>query len=159
MLDHLGWDAAGDRPADPGPPDRRRVARRGERRLAPPLRPGRPAGRAGGTCPAAWRRPGAADLRRGDDDVDALAWTILGDDPAEIVAALDRGRDAGATPEELARAVAYAAALRITRFHTQNDHGDWDVVHHGFTAANAVHQLDPPRPHAGADPGHLPRAP
>ena len=37
--------------------------------------------------------------------------------------------------------MAYAAALRVTRFHTQNDHGDWDVVHHGFTAANAVHQL------------------
>ena len=37
--------------------------------------------------------------------------------------------------------VAYAAALRITRFHTQNDHGDWDVVHHGFTAANGLHQL------------------
>ena len=28
-----------------------------------------------------------------------------------------------------------------TRFHTQNDHGDWDVVHHGFTTANATHQL------------------
>jgi nitrite reductase/ring-hydroxylating ferredoxin subunit len=77
----------------------------------------------------------------GDDDVDALAWVILSDDPAEIVAALDRAFDVGATAEELARAVAYAAALRITRFHTQNDHGDWDVVHHGFTAANAVHQL------------------
>jgi hypothetical protein len=30
--------------------------------------------------------------------------------------------------------------LRITRFHTQNDHGDWDEVHHAFTAANALHQ-------------------
>jgi hypothetical protein len=47
---------------------------------------------------------------------------------------------AGATPEQLGRAVAYAAGLRLTRFHTQNDHGDWDVVHHAFTAANAVHQ-------------------
>src|SRR5205814_340840 len=46
----------------------------------------------------------------------------------------------GATPEELGRALALAAALRITRFHVQNDHGDWDVVHHGFTAANALHQ-------------------
>ncbi len=36
--------------------------------------------------------------------------------------------------------MAYAAALRITRFHVRNDHGDWDVVHHAFTAANAVHQ-------------------
>jgi nitrite reductase/ring-hydroxylating ferredoxin subunit len=77
----------------------------------------------------------------GDDDVDALSWVILGDDPAEIAVGLDRAIDAGATAEELARAVAYAAALRVTRFHTQNDHGDWDVVHHGFTAANAVHQL------------------
>ena len=77
----------------------------------------------------------------GDDDVDSLAWLILGDDPAEIVAALDRAVVAGATMEELARAVAYAAALRVTRFHTQNDHGDWDVVHHAFTSANAVHQL------------------
>jgi nitrite reductase/ring-hydroxylating ferredoxin subunit len=77
----------------------------------------------------------------GDDDVDALAWIILGDDPAEIAAALDRGVEAGATMEELARGVAYAAALRVTRFHTQNDHGDWDVVHHAFTAANGVHQL------------------
>ena len=41
---------------------------------------------------------------------------------------------------ELGRAVAYAAGLRITRFHTQNDHGDWDEVHHAFTAANALHQ-------------------
>ncbi|HET7720099.1 MAG TPA: hypothetical protein VFK43_09050, partial [Acidimicrobiales bacterium] len=35
---------------------------------------------------------------------------------------------------------ALAAALRITRFHTQNDFGDWDAVHHGFTYANALHQ-------------------
>jgi nitrite reductase/ring-hydroxylating ferredoxin subunit len=90
--------------------------------------------------------PGRLDKARartfaGDEDVDSLAWVILGDDPAEIMAALDRAVAAGATLEELARAVAYAAALRVTRFHTQNDHGDWDVVHHGFTAANAVHQL------------------
>ncbi len=77
----------------------------------------------------------------GDDDVDSLAWVILGDDAAEIVAALDRAVMAGATFEELARAVAYAAALRVTRFPTQNDHGDWDVVHHAFTSASAVHQL------------------
>ncbi len=36
--------------------------------------------------------------------------------------------------------MAYAAALRITRFHIQNDHGDWDEVHHAFTSANALHQ-------------------
>jgi nitrite reductase/ring-hydroxylating ferredoxin subunit len=73
--------------------------------------------------------------------VDTLAWAILGDDPGEIVASLDKSAEEGASAEELARAVAYAAALRLTRFHTQNDHGDWDVVHHGFTTANAVHQM------------------
>jgi nitrite reductase/ring-hydroxylating ferredoxin subunit len=77
----------------------------------------------------------------GDQDVDALAHAVLGEDPAAIVGALDDALDRGATPEELARAVAYAAALRIVRFHVQNDHGDWDVVHHAFTSANAVHQL------------------
>ena len=69
------------------------------------------------------------------------AWRLLDDDP-------ERGRStrcstrvrAGATAEQLARAVAYAAALRLVRFHTQNDHADWNTVHHAFTTANAVHQ-------------------
>jgi nitrite reductase/ring-hydroxylating ferredoxin subunit len=54
-----------------------------------------------------------------------LAWSILSDDPVEVVTAIDDAIGAGARPEELGRALAYAAALRITRFHTQNDHGDW----------------------------------
>jgi len=91
---------------------------------------------AGGATDAAAR--GGFD---GDVDVDALAWAVLGHDPADVVARLDDAVARGATDEELARAVAYAAALRLVRFHTQNDHGDWDVVHHGFTAANAVHQM------------------
>jgi hypothetical protein len=69
-----------------------------------------------------------------------LAWSILSDDPAEVIGAIDAAIEGGARPEELGRALAYAAALRITRFHTQNDHGDWDEVHHAFTAANALHQ-------------------
>ena len=60
--------------------------------------------------------------------------------PSSVVAAIDRALEAGASLEQLAHAVAYAAALRLVRFHTQNDHGDWDVVHHAFTAANALHQ-------------------
>jgi nitrite reductase/ring-hydroxylating ferredoxin subunit len=77
----------------------------------------------------------------GDADVEALAWSVLGDDPSQIIVALDRSYRRGATYEQLARAVAYAAALRLVRFHVQNDHGDWDVVHHGFTAASATHQM------------------
>jgi len=79
--------------------------------------------------------------RFGAADIEALAWTVLGDDPTEIITALDGASERGATSEHLARAVAYAAALRLVRFHVQNDHGDWDVVHHGFTAASATHQL------------------
>jgi hypothetical protein len=41
---------------------------------------------------------------------------------------------------ELAGCVAYAAALRIARFHTSNEFGDWDTALHTFTFANAVHQ-------------------
>src|SRR5581483_5715033 len=52
-----------------------------------------------------------------DHGVTELAWSLLAEEPAAVV-----------------------AALRITRFHVQNDHGDWDEVHHAFTAANALHQ-------------------
>jgi nitrite reductase/ring-hydroxylating ferredoxin subunit len=72
--------------------------------------------------------------------VSALGWRLLGDDPVEVTDALVGAAVAGATPEQLGRALALAAALRITRFHTQNDFGDWDTVHHAFTAANALHQ-------------------
>jgi nitrite reductase/ring-hydroxylating ferredoxin subunit len=74
------------------------------------------------------------------DGVTWLAADVLGDDPASVCRALCDAVATGATFEQLGRAVAYAAALRLTRFHTQNDHGDWDVVHHAFTSANAVHQ-------------------
>lgn len=75
-----------------------------------------------------------------DPQVDNLAWAVLSEDPVEIVEALGGAIELGASPEQLARAVAYAAALRIARFHTQNDHGDWNEVHHAFTSASAVHQ-------------------
>jgi nitrite reductase/ring-hydroxylating ferredoxin subunit len=69
-----------------------------------------------------------------------LGWQLLADDPYDVAVAVTAAVVAGATPEQLGRALAFAAALRIVRFHTQNDHGDWDVVHHGFTTANALHQ-------------------
>ena len=90
---------------------------------------------------ASFTKDARPDSPFGDQQVDALAWSVLAEEPAAVVAALDAARAAGANDEQLARAVAYAAALRLVRFHTQNDHGDWDVVHHGFTAANATHQM------------------
>src|SRR5207302_4631693 len=75
-----------------------------------------------------------------DDEVGALGWALPAEEPDSVRSALIDAATRGATLEQLARAVALAASLRIVRFHTQNDHGDWDVVHHGFTAANGVHQ-------------------
>jgi nitrite reductase/ring-hydroxylating ferredoxin subunit len=72
-------------------------------------------------------------------DVSGLAWSLLADEPEEVVDALLDAMAEGADPDQLGRALAYAAALRITRFHVQNDFGDWDTVHHAFTAAHALH--------------------
>ena len=73
-------------------------------------------------------------------DVGALAWSLLDDDPDAVVGAVLDAVGGGAAPEQVGRALALAAALRIVRFHTQNDFGDWNSVHHAFTAANALHQ-------------------
>ncbi len=69
-----------------------------------------------------------------------LARRLLSEDPeANFEALLQALRD-GATPEQLAGSVAYAAALRIAQFHTANEFGDWDTVLHTWTFANAMHQ-------------------
>jgi nitrite reductase/ring-hydroxylating ferredoxin subunit len=75
----------------------------------------------------------------GFTDVAGLAWELLDEHPGHVVDALLDAIETGADPTQLGRALAYAAALRITRFHVQNDFGDWDTVHHAFTAAHALH--------------------
>jgi len=72
---------------------------------------------------------------------EVLARRLLGDDPAEIVAALNSAICDGATATDLSRAVVYAAALRVASFGTSNEHSDWDTALHCFTYCNAVHQL------------------
>ena len=71
---------------------------------------------------------------------DGLVAALLGDDPEAIVAALTGTLAAGAPLTGLTRALAYAAALRVARFHTANEFSDWIAVLHTFTAANALHQ-------------------
>ncbi|MBI5669535.1 MAG: Rieske (2Fe-2S) protein [Chloroflexi bacterium] len=76
----------------------------------------------------------------GKFDRDALVNTLLGEDPQAITdALLDALRD-GCTEVDLAATVTYAAALRIARFHTSNEFGDWDTALHTITFANAVEQ-------------------
>jgi nitrite reductase/ring-hydroxylating ferredoxin subunit len=81
-----------------------------------------------------------SDCRGAYEDVGGLAERLLDEDPDAVVEALLEALRAGAAEEQIGRAVAYAASRRVLRFHTQNDFGDWDAVHHTFTAANALHQ-------------------
>jgi len=69
-----------------------------------------------------------------------LSGSLLGDDPTEIIDALTSAARDGASPADLGRALAYAAALRVARFGTANEHSDWETAHHVFTYTNAVHQ-------------------
>ena len=47
----------------------------------------------------------------------------------------------GTNTADLGRSLCYAAALRVARFGTANEHGDWETAHHVFTYCNAVHQV------------------
>ncbi|MFL5759559.1 MAG: Rieske (2Fe-2S) protein [Thermomicrobiales bacterium] len=69
-----------------------------------------------------------------------LTATMLGEDPEAIVAALTGALAAGAPLDALSLGLSSSAALRIARFHTANEFGDWITVLHTFTAANALHQ-------------------
>src|SRR6202035_3149136 len=65
---------------------------------------------------------------------------LLGDDPRAIADGLVAAVQAGTPAATIAAAVTRAAAVRIARFHTSNEFGDWDTALHTFTFANAVHQ-------------------
>lgn len=88
--------------------------------------------------------PAALDAGQARHDAwsgrDTLVPVLLGEDPSAIVDALLAALRDGCSPEALAGAVAYAAALRIARFHTSNEFGDWDTALHTFTFAHAIHQ-------------------
>ena len=82
----------------------------------------------------------ASDKSRHWSDHISVSESLLGDDPTEIINALTVAARDGASPADLGRALAYAAALRVARFGTANEHSDWETAHHVFTYANAVHQ-------------------
>jgi len=82
----------------------------------------------------------ASDNACGWSDHVTLSESLLGDDPVVIIDALTVAARDGASPADLGQALAYAAALRVARFGTANEHSDWETAHHVFTYANAVHQ-------------------
>ena len=86
--------------------------------------------------PDIWER---RDVAGGWDGESELARDILGDDPTAILGSVKEAIVAGAAPEQVGSAVAYAAFLRMAHFHVSNEFNDWDTVHNTLTAANALH--------------------
>ena len=70
--------------------------------------------------------------------IDEVVQILLQDDPQATVDALFTQLENGRTVHDLAQTVSYAAALRIARFHTSNEFGDWDTALHTFTFSNAI---------------------
>jgi hypothetical protein len=85
--------------------------------------------------------PGLVESGAGDrwTEPDEFVERLLVDDPHQVVGILTDAIESGATAEQLARAVTYAAARRVAHFGTSNEFRDWNTVHHTFTYANAVH--------------------
>jgi nitrite reductase/ring-hydroxylating ferredoxin subunit len=71
---------------------------------------------------------------------DELVPALLDEDPQAVADGLLQALRDGATEEDLAGAVSYAAALRIARFPTSNEFSDWDTALHTFTFASAVQE-------------------
>src|ERR1700694_5630920 len=59
---------------------------------------------------------------------DHVTWSesLLGEDPVVIIDALTAAARDGASRADLGQALAYAAALRVARFGTANEHSDWE---------------------------------
>ncbi len=72
------------------------------------------------------------------DGEDDLVPILLADDPYAIAEGMLNALENGCTFTELASVVTYAAALRIARFHTSNEFGDWITAMHTFSFANAI---------------------
>jgi nitrite reductase/ring-hydroxylating ferredoxin subunit len=74
------------------------------------------------------------------DGFDRLVELLVDDDPGNTVDALVSALDTGVYPLDLAQALCYASALRIARFPTSNEFGDWITVLHTFSYCNALHR-------------------
>ncbi len=74
------------------------------------------------------------------DRFDRLVWTILDGEPDAILDAVTGALEDGVAYAQVGQAVAHAAVLRLARFHTSNEFGDWDTVHNTWTSCQALHQ-------------------
>ncbi|HET7768742.1 MAG TPA: Rieske (2Fe-2S) protein, partial [Chloroflexota bacterium] len=70
-----------------------------------------------------------------------LVDAILGDDPTRSLDAILTALRSGLSVSGAAQALAYASALRLTRFATSNEFGDWDTALHAFTYCASLAQV------------------
>ena len=138
LLDHIGWEHAGQILTSlvRGMATARRSEELNSWRnpidLACMVREAR------NQLPQLWEQ--SSNVRGSWTDHENLPETILADDPYITIASINEAVRNGATAEQLGEKIAYAAFLRMARFHTSNEFGDWDTVHNTLTAANALHQ-------------------
>jgi nitrite reductase/ring-hydroxylating ferredoxin subunit len=73
-------------------------------------------------------------------DPEAQVDVLLSDNPQATIEALLTALRDGATEEQLAALVTYAAIRRMAHFHVSNEFGDWDTVLHTLSYSNAIHR-------------------
>ena len=71
----------------------------------------------------------------------SLVDALLGDNPSRSLDAILDALRAGLSIAGAAQALAYASALRLTRFATSNEFGDWDTALHSFTYCASLAQV------------------
>ena len=76
---------------------------------------------------------------RADLDIPAFAQRMLQDDFREIVSEVEEKLREGAAPTDICRAMTYAGAVRIVRFHLKNE-GDWHDVANLYSYAHALYR-------------------
>ncbi|MEE2754123.1 MAG: Rieske (2Fe-2S) protein [Candidatus Latescibacterota bacterium] len=72
-------------------------------------------------------------------DVSAFARVFLRDDFEPIVAEIEKELRAGVNPIQICRAMTYAGAIRVTRFHLKNE-GDWHDVANIYSYAHGLYR-------------------
>ncbi len=82
--------------------------------------------------------PAINDRRKAQALSKKLIGVLLGDDGHAVVVSIREVLVSGIKPSILSAVVAYAAGLRLARFSSSNDVGDWVIAQHTFIFANAV---------------------
>ena len=100
--------------------------------------PGGPAAAATVSIPAGAAAGAGAPVLLDAAAEDALVAQILGDDPLDVIAAVEGALAAGAAPAAVGAAITRAAGLRLARFATSNEVSDWFNPQHTFIFCNAV---------------------